>query len=327
METPHFVDKTMLIKEFFKPKRCGILISAPRKFGKSTNMDMLKRFCEIQADSEGKAIDTNRTENFIVFSKRYKKLNRLKYLHVYRYKTFFKKRFGKYPVIYLDFKSLSGKTFNNFLNSFRILIEEVYVSHEYLLKSHLLNERQKNTFKKFYDSDKVLNLNEEELQTSLRFLSKMLYLHFNKTVIVFIDEYDTPIQESIHQLGTKLNEIPSFISVFISIFLKSNPYIGRALLNSCTDMKRVVSTLANNVEVVPILGDNNYSKFYGISDKELQQLLKKFNVTDKMDDVRRRYDGYKLEKNNITLFNLYSIVSYLESSVKSGNVTYRQSLA
>ena len=183
--TPFFVDKSTLIETFFE-RECVVLITAPRRFGKSTNMDMIKCFSEIVVDSNGTRIPRNETENYRVFSD--SSLN----LSVYdpNPKSFFNRHFGQYPVIYIDFKSLSGRSYGSFINSFKIIIYQAYATHGYLLQSSKLNDNDKNMFREFYNNDTLMNINDELLEVSITFLTEYLNIHFNKRIIVLIDEYD-----------------------------------------------------------------------------------------------------------------------------------------
>ncbi|XP_075231876.1 uncharacterized protein LOC142330484 [Lycorma delicatula] len=114
--------------------------------------------------------------------------------------------------------------------------------------------------------------------------------------------------------GSDLNRIITFIQDFISNLLKSNPYIEKALINASIKLGGVLTTDTNSIKLISFLDNYRFSKFYGFTDKEVDMLLKKFKVSEKLENVEEWYGGYKIEnKNNtVNLYNPFSIVSYLE---------------
>ncbi|XP_075210212.1 uncharacterized protein in vnfD 5'region-like [Lycorma delicatula] len=268
VHTTSFIDKTILIKEFLEGFDDVILLTAPRRFGKSTNMDMIKKFCEIELD-----INTE-----------------------------------------LDFKALSSDSFDNFLETFRIKIMEVFIIHEYMLENKCLNKQQEKEFKKFYYYDKISVLHPMYLHRSLVFLSSILYTHFKKKVIVLIDDYDWPVQEAINYSGVEVDKIIIFIKKFTSNLLKSNLYVEKALINACIGQEGILTIDENNIKHVNFFKNHKFSKFYGFTDEEVKILLKKLKISKKLDDLREWYGGYNVENSDIEIYNPYSVVSYLKSN-------------
>ena len=157
-------------------------------------MDMIKRFSEIVVDRNGTRIPRNETENYRVFSD--SSLN----LSIYdpNPTSFFNRHFGKYPVIYLDFKDLSCSSYEEFLESFKSMISDVFKTYYYyLLSSDKLYLLEVDELKCFYAKIKNDKLSVTDLKKSIRILSGYLFNHFNNRVIVLIDEYDAPIQKAI----------------------------------------------------------------------------------------------------------------------------------
>lgn len=52
---------------------------------------------------------------------------------MYNNKTFFELHFGRYPTIYLDFKLLSGESFDGFINDFIELVAIEFRRHLYII--------------------------------------------------------------------------------------------------------------------------------------------------------------------------------------------------
>lgn len=156
-------------------------------------------------------------------------------------------------------------------------------------------------------------MEDYELYYSAKTLSYLLHTHFGKKCIVLIDECDGPIQKAIFKSCTDLSKIIDFIREFISISLKSNTYVGRALINACIRLGGVITADANNIEHIPFLTDHIFSPFYGFTEEDVKLLLEKLNMSDKLVYVREWYDGYKVENSNISIYNPHSILNYLKS--------------
>ena len=60
-----FVDKTQFIKDIIEDSGYVCLITRPRRWGKSVNMNMLKTFLEIQVDRLGNVIESTNRNLFL----------------------------------------------------------------------------------------------------------------------------------------------------------------------------------------------------------------------------------------------------------------------
>ncbi|KAG8269910.1 hypothetical protein J6590_096760, partial [Homalodisca vitripennis] len=147
-KTTLFVDKSLLIKRIFDNTKhgSGILIQTPSKFGKSTNLNMVKRFFEINLDDKGNIITSEDTKNYKIF--------RNNYLNIYKMRQFFDRHFGKYPVVFIDYKPLSKVvTVEQMLAVFfREVMSETFSPHKYLLNDPYL--WQHNRTLSWIDRDK-----------------------------------------------------------------------------------------------------------------------------------------------------------------------------
>ena len=69
-------------------------------------------------------------------------------------------------------------------------------------------------------------------QDALKNLSSYLNLLYGKKVLIFLDEYDTPMQEAyIHGYW---GEFAGFMRSLFNATFKSNPYLERAVLTGIT---------------------------------------------------------------------------------------------
>ncbi|KAK0081894.1 hypothetical protein PV326_007445, partial [Microctonus aethiopoides] len=132
---PFYVDKTLLIKKLLKVNH--VMISAPSGFGKTLNMDMVRRFLEIEVDEDGKAIkldvdeDKGCLKSVQTKSKNFKLFEGKKILED---EKFVFKHFGKYPTVHVDFSELVGNDYEEILVKFRKILNKAFRQHAYLEK-------------------------------------------------------------------------------------------------------------------------------------------------------------------------------------------------
>ncbi|CAH1973876.1 unnamed protein product [Acanthoscelides obtectus] len=304
VRTKAFVDKSLLIKEFLEDD--FVLITAPRQFGKSTNMDMLKKFLEIAVDGRGEPMsDTQTTFNCNLF----KEHN----LRIFQDSAFFTTYCGQYPVIYANFSRATGDTFQSIIDEFRHIIQDAFEEHEYLLCSQRLNKIQIENFTYYYSNYRTLT--EAEIISSLYVLCKCLRKHFQRNVVVLIDGCDTPILDGIHR---NINEndieiIVSFIRKLMTQLLKGNSYVHHGMINARSHFAKVLLEDCPNILHYPFLGNHRFSKYYGFSNKEVKHLLDQFGLIDKFKEVSDWYDGYRVVgQYDISMFNTWSILNFLK---------------
>lgn len=298
-----------------------MLITAPRRFGKSTNLDMIKQFVEFvevqklqsranvttedYSNLKNKSNEQN-TENLDLFKKH--KLN------ITLSKTFCDTHQQKYPVIYIDFKSMVFPYFNDVFESFKMIVFKIFTKHNYLLKSNKLDKVKKDIFWKYCDPKYNKSLSESELERGLLFLTKYLHLHFNKKVIVLIDEFDAPLFEAMCFNSSTTDKIAVFIKQLTSNLLKNDQFIERVLINACSiTLARTLTTDIDSIEYFPFLFNHKFVQFYGFTEIEVRNLFNKFNVTERLNDMRKWYEGYKVQGKTMKMFSVWSVIRCLKS--------------
>jgi len=324
------VDKTLLIKEIIESNTKVILITAPRRWGKSVNMSMLKTFLQIKVDKDGKPVDREKTDEYKVFfggeidlgfadKKDLKELIISSDLNI-------TKRQGQYPVIYLDFKDCKGNSYEELENSIRGKIYQVFQEHNYLLNSDKLSDEQIKDFKEYIKSKKdIQNLNLSlYINPSLKFLSECLKEHHGQRAWILIDEYDTPLTEAYGKF--KKEDFEKVADLFRNIFgsaLKGNNNLEKGLITGVMRIAKdsFLSGL-NNVKEHSMLEANRYNKFYGFSQEEVDSLLKAAGLESRKQEVEEWYNGYKvlfLDKDGnsslIKIYNANSIIEYLNTKL------------
>ncbi len=278
----YFVDKSMFIYELINSNAQVSLMPRPRRFGKTLNLSMLQYFFENNQDTKELFRD----------------------LKIYKTDEF-KKHINRYPVIFLSFKDIKNKSYQEALNKIYSLIREEYSNNEdTLLKivETFTREEQRN-FYAIIDN----KASKEVYENSLKLLSKLLYQKYNQEVIILIDEYDTPIHAS--YLNGYYDEMIDFIRNLLSGAFKDNSYLFKGVITGILRVSResIFSGL-NNLATYSIL-DYEYSDIFGFTIDETKEILKDFNLLDRYETVSELYNGYKI--GDETIFNPWSIINFI----------------
>ena len=286
-----YVDKTSFIKEWWENEDIVTLITRPRRFGKTLNMNMLECF----------------------FSNKYKDRGDLfEGLDIWKEEKYCKLQ-GTYPVIFLSFADVKKDNFKDTKNDIISIINEAYKQHSYLIGSNILTDAEKGIFDKFENYSKNTDVNKE-ISTeivcrAIKDLASMLYRTFGKKVIILLDEYDTPMQEA--YVNGYWEELVAFTRSLFNATFKTNPYLERAIMTGITRVsKESIFSDLNNLEVVTTLSPK-YETVFGFTEEEVFNALDEQGLSDKKDVVKMWYDGFKFgEKSDI--YNPWSIINYLD---------------
>lgn len=276
-----YIDKTMFIKEWWESNDEVTLITRPRRFGKTLTMSMLEKF----------------------FSVDYAERNLFKETKIGKLKKF-QELHGKYPVIYLSFSNVKERTFDQAKKMICEAIVDLYNKYSFLCTSNLLNDKEKDYFQRVSS-----NMEEYEITISLKRLSDYLYKFYGKRVIILLDEYDTPMQEA--YVYGYWEELTAFTRSLFNATFKSNPYLERGLMTGITRVsKESIFSDLNNLEVVTATSEK-YADVFGFTEKEIFEALKEYGLSDKIDEVKRWYDGFTFGSKT-DIYNPWSIINYLD---------------
>src|SRR5436190_12897537 len=277
-----YVDKTLLIKEFWQEDGEVVLVPRPRRFGKTLNLSMLKYFFE----------KTNQNTSDL-----------FKNTNIWQDSECWAQQ-GQYPVIFLTFKDIKASSWESAYAEFAIIISEECKR----LLPNIAIEKMDTSDIDIFNRLKIKQASEEELTQSLRFLSRLLYEQTGKNVIVLIDEYDAPIIKAyLHNYYEKRIE---FIDNLLSKVLKSNPVLQKGFLTGITRIaKEGIFSGLNHLSVYTIL-DTEYSDKFGFTQKEVDQLLQSYDLTDKKNEIKNWYDGYIF--GNMNVYNPWSLLKCIK---------------
>ncbi len=286
----YFIDKTLLIKEIMEDGAKVILLTRPRRFGKTLNLSMIYYFL---------------SENY------YNKVNQNLFegLDISEDTEFCKKHQGKYPVIFISFKDIKELTFPAAYAKITLLIKKLYGNHRYLLEGDLLAQDERDTFMAILNQQ----ANEEHIEASIQSLAEYLTRKFNQFPIILIDEYDTPIQQA--YLKKHYDEMAGLMRSLLGQALKDNNPNGRFLEKAIiTGITRVgqesIFSGLNNFEVYSVL-EEKYGQYFGFTEKEVLKLINDSQQTLPLAPIKEWYNGYQIGK--YTLYNPWSIIKCLKN--------------
>ena len=278
----YYVDKTLLIKEFLDKKPLVSLFTRPRRFGKTLNMDMLRVFFEISKE------DTS-----VYFKDK----------AIWQCGREYTKHQGQYPVIFLTFKDVKFDSWEATIDKIRGLLQVEFGRHLELKESDKLAEYEIEYFSKILEA----KANEVELTSSLENLSRMLFKHYGKAPIIIIDEYDTPIQEGYAK--DFYDAIIRFMRNFFSGAYKDNKNLSYGFLTGILRIaQESIFSGLNNLTVNSVM-DEDYDRFFGFTYPEVHQMMEYYGVSDKDEELKDWYDGYRF--GNTEIYNPWSVINYI----------------
>jgi hypothetical protein len=212
---------------------------------------------------------------------------------------------GTYPVLSLSFADIKENSYDQARKKICYGIKNLYNHYDFLLEGPLLNEKEKQEFQKIDE-----NMEDYLATVSLRNLAAYLSRYYGKKVIILLDEYDTPMQEA--YVGGFWEELVAFLRNLFNASFKTNPYLERALLTGITRVsKESIFSDLNNLEVVTTTS-TKYADCFGFTEKEVFDALKEFGLSNRMEEVRRWYDGFTFGDRR-DIYNPWSILNYLET--------------
>ncbi|XKL62304.1 hypothetical protein PGB90_002137 [Kerria lacca] len=315
LESDCFVDKTMLIKEVLNESEECFVITAPRRFGKSINLSMLKLFLTIEVDENGQRITksiekpVHDTKNYRCFTSPIPKLPERK-LKISKEIEILNKHLGKYPVIFVDFRGGLVQSFKDVIEKCKKVIHNSYLEHEYLCRSKKLNTYEKNICKKWCSETEYNTFDAVDVVSSLKGLSKCLFKHFDHKCFVLIDIYDSVCSTSRFQVEeTAFRDIKMFYLSIFGFLLKGNKK------NVCSSFITGISYIghSNNINNVSdkFVQNRKFINFYGLTFDEVEDLGKRFSFEEgEFENFVEYYNGYECGEKKI--FNMWSLISYLK---------------
>ena len=301
----YFVDKTSLIKDVFAQNKSEVLlISRPRRFGKTLTMSMFYHFL---------SINHNKPEDLSSHVELFKDTK------IFADQEFCQKFMGQYPVIFLSLKGIEG---NSFEEVFQRLARTIYILVErefrYLLKSDRLSEDNKNDLRCLLNFELLEKTSsKEKIQSSLLLLTQFLYQHYGKKAIILIDEYDVPLAKA--SVRGYYNQMVDVIRGMLGSVLKTNTCLEKAVLTGCLRVsKESIFTGLNNINVNTVFSrDEALSTGIGFTTDETNMMLDYYGLSSFNNIVKEWYDGYNFA--NHEMFCAWDVVNFCAEAIRLEN--------
>ena len=277
----YYFDKTQWIEELIKDGAAVKLFTRPRRFGKTLNMTTLKYFFTMKNAEENRklfeGLDISKSEYF--------------------------KYQGQYPVLFLSLKDVKQSTWESCLESIIDIVRGLYSDYREVREN--LEDIELEVFNNI-----LFNKAEANYKKSLRFLCECIYKRYGKKAVLLIDEYDTPLVAA-NMYGYFEGEARDFFRDFYSTVLKDNEYLEMAVLTGIVRVaKENIFSGLNNLYVYDTF-DDGYSSYFGLTQKEVEEALKYYEIDFEIDKVKKWYDGYKF--GGLEIYNPWSITYYMKN--------------
>lgn len=277
-----YIDKTAFMKEWWENEDTVTLITRPRRFGKTLNLSMMDYFWNNQHKEKKKIF-----EGLDIWKeKKYRGLQ------------------GSYPVIFLSFAGVKETTCDATIQRFCQMFGRIFTQHNYLLKTDLLEDYEKRQFLEYASSMKP-----KDAPVAINILCEYLSRYYGQKVLIFLDEYDTPMQEA--YVNGFFDEMVSFIRNLFNNTFKTNPYLERAILTGVTRIsKESIFSDLNNLKVVTMVSDC-YASYFGFTEEEVFAALDEYGISEK-EKVKQWYDGFTIGEQT-DIYNPWSIIEFLDT--------------
>ena len=276
-----YIDKTAFIKEWWESGDKVTLITRPRRFGKTLTMSMLEKFFSISSGQK---------ELFYG-------------LDIWNEEAFHQLQ-GSFPVISITFANVKERTYLMTRKRINQIITDLYNKHEFLLKGDLLTEKEKAYF---HSVD--IDMDETAATMGIHNLADYLSRYYGKKVLIFLDEYDTPMQEA--YVNGYWDDLAAFMRSMFNAAFKTNPYLERAVMTGITRIsKESIFSDLNNLEVITTTSPK-YADAFGFTENEVMAALDEYGLSGKVEEVRDWYDGFAFGDIK-GIYNPWSIINYLD---------------
>ena len=279
----YYVDKTGLIEELLKTPGIKVtLITRPRRFGKTMNMNMLAEFFDIRKDSRP------------IFSG----------LKIADNKELCEAWMNQCPVIHVTFRSVFGSCFKDAYSMIEAVIAELYKQHIYLLE----NPEMMVYDREIFDRIAGKKASGEEIKNSILFLTRLLGQYYGKTVILLIDEYDVPLAKASDK---GYYEEMLYVIRGILQALKDNSFLHLAVVTGCLRIaKESIFTGTNNF-ITDTISDNRLDEFFGFTQEEVDRILADTQNTSHSQEIKNWYDGYRF--GSIDVYSPWDVMNHINA--------------
>ena len=281
----YYIDKTEFIKHIIDNQSSVVLITRPRRFGKTLNMTTLRYYFDNRV-TDAKELFQN--------------------LKIMQLGEEYTSKMSDYPCIYMTLKDAGMQNYEYMLMQLKTIMMDLYFENRHLLEDAEMSGGERSIFNKILDA----KADEIDLINGVKMLSKIMYRHYQKPVMLFLDEYDVPLQSA--YVEGFYNEAVKFFKIFYGTTFKDNPYLEKTVITGVSRIaKESIFSGANNFDVYTVL-DNDFSTDFGITEQEIDKMIKDFDVEEEKDEIKKWYDVYKIGEQE-GIYNPWSVLQYMKN--------------
>ncbi len=283
-----YIDKTGFIRDWWESRDSVTLITRPRRFGKTLNMSMLEKFFSVKYAGRGDLF-----EGLSVWEEKSSSGE-------YRYRDLQ----GRWPVLFFSFADVKENSFVQARKKICRIIKELYDQYVFLLETDSMSESEKKDFAHI-----SVEMEDNEASFAIKALAKYLERYYGRKTVIFLDEYDTPMQEA--YINGYWKEMADFIRSLFNSTFKTNPYLERAIMTGITRIsKESIFSDFNNLTVVTTTSEK-YSGYFGFTEEEVFAALEEYGLSSKGQQVKKWYDGFSFGSRT-DIYNPWSIINFLD---------------
>ncbi len=287
------VDKTLILKDLIDSKSRVVLFTRPRRFGKTTMLEMLRAFYEPETLVEGRGMV--KTEEFFTDKK------------IWAAGAKYRKEQGKHPVIFLSFKDVKWNTFGESIKFLNALIAPCVGNFAKAVEALELEAERDRLLRVMREQG-----DETDLSLSLGLLSKAVHAFTKRLPVILIDEYDQPITSA--STHGYYDEMCTFMRVFLSGALKDNRHYHIGIMTGVLRVaKEGILSGLNNPAVWTVF-EPEYAQYFGFTEDEVAEMARYYGAEDKLPEIKAWYDGYDFGGTEI--YNPWSVLRYFQCKCK-----------
>ena len=260
----YYVDKTGFLLQFLESPAEAMLFTRPRRFGKTLFLSMLASFFDITMDSR---------ELFA-------------WLKVAENPALCREWMNQYPVISLTMKDVDASTYAEAIEALQELISDVCTLCDEVLENKSIKAKDRTVFQQLMNEE----ASESTLHGALPVLTRALFQHYGKPVILLIDEYDVPVARAMERSYHDAMNV--FMRNFLSDGLQANPCLQFGILAGA------LRSTGGSLDTLGCFGiaSSSYSDCFGFTQGEVDQLLAVSGLESRRKEIREWYDGYRFGK-------------------------------
>ena len=277
----YYVDKSGLIAEILRSESVKVsLITRPRRFGKTLGMSMLESFFDIRRQSR----------------------NLFEGLEITRYTELCDRWMNHWPTIFVSFRRVDGLDFQGAYDMLSLVISELFRDHLYLLDSDRVNDYDKRTIKRIAEGEATV----KDMKDSLILLIGAMRQHYNKKVILLMDEYDVPIAKA-----NSHGYYQEMLDVIKGIMqaLKDNSALQFAVITGCLKIAKESIFSGTNNFVSDTITDSRLNEYFGFTQEDMAYILRDLDAQEYADKIKNWYDGYHF--GDFDVYCPWDVMNYL----------------